>query len=125
LLNIALLIKDRQKGSLRKAIIHQISEILIEHEMNLTQKLKLILDKNQNHAIQCKHQIQRIFDFIIQGNINELDSSIQRAYASVEQCQHEFLHTLHQYSINKFACRYYSKFFRDVIADKQQSKLWE
>lgn len=53
-----------------------------------------------------------------------MEGSIARAYKSVEQCQADYNHVLHQFSNNRFIARAYTRFCHEILADHAAASEW-
>ena len=118
------LMQNRIKNSLAKYTHQQIKAIIRQRETNLIPELKTKLDRIGKQVQATKHKVRYIWDLIIQGNIKELESVINRAYTSIDSNEAEFLHLLHQFPNSRFVARAYARFLRDVVADHAGHKIW-
>jgi len=116
--------KNKLKGSLSKHIRFQIVAILRQRETNLIPELKSKLDKISKQTQATKHKVRYIWDLIIQGNIRELESAIQRANDACESCEADFQHLIRQFPNSRFVARAYGRFLRDVVADHAGHRIW-
>ena len=116
--------QNRLKGSLAKHTQQQINSIMRQRETNLLPELKSKLDKIGKHVQGTKHKVRYIWDLILQGNVKELESVVDRAYHSIDHAEAEFLHLLRQFPNSRFVARAYARFLRDVIADHAGHKTW-
>ena len=118
------MIQNHLKGSLSKQIQQQIQSVMRQRETNLIQQLKSKLDKVGKQVQGTKHKIRYIWDLVIQGNVKEIESVIDRAYVAIDLCEAEFLHLLRQFPNSRFVARSYARFLRDVVADHAGHKVW-
>ncbi|OHT16171.1 Adenylate and Guanylate cyclase catalytic domain containing protein [Tritrichomonas foetus] len=105
------------KGSFIKNIINQIHMLARKREINLNFTLKSKISRINKLVLISKHKLRNVWDNVIQGNISDIESSINRAYKSVDICETEFNHILSQYPNNRFVVRSYSNFILEVLAD--------
>jgi PAS domain S-box-containing protein len=118
------MVQNGVNGRLAKHIHHQIHSILRQREANLVPELKGKLDRVAKEVQHAKHKIRYIWDLILQGNINELEVVMSRAFHAIDHCEAEFLHLLRQFPNSRFVARAYARFLRDVVADHGQHKTW-
>ena len=118
------MIQNHLKGSLSKQIHQQIQSVMRQRETNLIQQLKSKLDKVGKQVQGTKHKIRYIWDLVIQGNVKEIETVIDRAYVAIDLCEAEFLHLLRQFPNSRFVARSYARFLRDVVADHAGHKVW-
>lgn len=116
--------QNKLSGALAKHIHQQIQSVMRQRETNLIPQLKSKLDKIGKQVQGTKHKVRYIWDLIIQGNIKEIESVVERAYAAIDSCETEFLHLLRQFPNSRFVARAYARFLRDVVADHAGHKVW-
>ena len=116
--------QNKLTGALAKHTNQQIQSVMRQRETNLMPQLKSKLDKISKQVQGTKHKVRYIWDLIIQGNIKEIESVVERAYAAIDTCETEFLHLLRQFPNSRFVARAYARFLRDVVADHAGHKVW-
>ena len=119
------MIQNRLKGSLAKHTLQQIQTITRQRETNLIPSLKSKLDKIGKQVQSTKHKVRYVWDLIIQGNVHELESGVQKASKAVESCESEFQHLLRMFPNSRFVARIYARFLCDVVADYAEHQKWQ
>jgi hypothetical protein len=79
--------------------------------------MKRELDKIARDLQTTNHKVRYIWDFILQGNIKELEAVIISAYQAIEHNEAEFLHLIGEFPNSRFVARAYCRFLRDIVAD--------
>jgi hypothetical protein len=87
--------------------------------------MKRELDKIARAFQMTKHKVRYIWDFILQGNIKELEAVITSAYHAIEHNEVEFLHLIGEFPNSRFVARAYCRFLRDIVVDHGAHKQWE
>ena len=121
---IRTIVSKNLTGGNTKQCVSQAENILAQREPNFTTKLKLKMEKTNKHVQSAKRKLRRIWDQVIQGNVGEMESSINSAYDAVLECQTSFNRLLTHYPNNRFVARSYSRFLYEVKADYDMSLEW-
>ncbi|OHT10600.1 Adenylate and Guanylate cyclase catalytic domain containing protein [Tritrichomonas foetus] len=116
--------QNKVHGSLAKHTIRQIESIIMQREQNLIPELKNKIDLISKHVLQIKAKLRYIWDLALQGNTNELESIIGRAYDSVQKTNTEYIHLLSRFPNNRFVVRSYARYVKEVICDSNKSAEW-
>ena len=116
--------QNHLKGALAKHTQQQIQSILRQRETNLITELKSKIDKIGKQVQATKHKVRYIWDLIIQGNVKDIETVINRAFASIDATEAEFQHLIRQFPNSRFVARSYARFLRDVVADHAGHKVW-
>jgi len=112
------------KGSSSKLISIQIKSLIQRRESNLTQTLRKKLNEISKTVASTKNKVRNLWDIILQGNISEMESVLNRAYKAVENNQREYNHLLIQYPNNCYVTRSYAAFLREILADQNGYLEW-
>ena len=118
------IVSKKLKGSIIKQCVAQITQIIQQRETNLSPGLKRKISRIQQNVLSAKRRLRHVWDQVIQGNLSEMESSINLAYDAVMLSEAEFNHILSEYPNNRFVARVYSRFLHDVIADQQEFAKW-
>jgi len=116
--------QNELKSDRARHIQLQIMSIMRQRETNLIPQLKVKLGKIAKQVQGTKHKMRYIWELIIQGNINEVESVVQRACTAVDECEADFLRLLREFPNSRFVARSYARFLRDVVADHAEHKVW-
>jgi len=117
-------ISTHERGNDTTQIIVQIKSILRRRESNLSNELKNRLNQTMKYVESAKQKMRNIWDLILQGNINEMESNIDRAYIAVDRAQLELNRLLQQYPNNRFVGRRYARFALEIKADHARFSEW-
>ena len=112
---------NKLKGNLAKHMIAQARSIYVQRESSLSSVLKGKLNKTIKHVHDTKRKIRHIWDLAIQGQIKEMEPSINNAYQSVIKTRSSFNHLLSQYPNNRFVARGYLHFIQEIESDPIKS----
>jgi len=118
------MIKNRFRGPIAKQSIIQIFSIIQQRESNLTATLKHKIDNIRRHFNISKRKLRNVWDQVIQGNISEMDTSVTNAFDSINRTKNELDHLIAEYPNNRYVARQYSRYIKEVLADKSQNSVW-
>ncbi|OHT03458.1 Adenylate and Guanylate cyclase catalytic domain containing protein [Tritrichomonas foetus] len=105
---------NKLNSSSVKQSIAQAKMICMQRESALSNELKYKLSHLSKQVSITKSKIRRIWDLVIQGNINEMESAINTAYESVNKSRSSYMHILSQYPNNRFVARSYNRFVLEI-----------
>ena len=108
-----------------KQILSQIRSLSKTRETNLSPDLKSKLSHISKTINKAKQRMRNIWDLILQGNIGEMEHSIQSAYESVDRARQQLEHLKMQFPNNRFVARQYARFLLEVLADQDNAKTWK
>ena len=112
------------KSSLAKHTVFQIRSVLMQRESNFIPQIKQKLDRIKKDTNVCKAKVRYVWDQIIQGNVNELETALMVSKSTTFNCQSDFMHLIRTFPNSKFVARQYSRFLRDVVGDIEGYKEW-
>ena len=112
------------KGATSKGIQEEIIMLIRTRESNISPELKKKLNKISKKVQTVKHKLRHIWDLIIQGNIGDLGTFIDKAYTSIQSTQAEYNHIIRQYPNSRFVTRSYARFLIEVLADHEEFQVW-
>lgn len=107
---------------LRKMIIMNIENITKTREVALTSQLKSKLSKMNKQFNKTKNKLRNVWDLVLQGNINEVNSAVKTSLANIEECDKELSNLMRQYPNNKFVYKQYVTFLQDINGDNVGAK---
>ena len=116
--------KKCPKKSFSKQISMQMLSILQQREFNLTPVLKQKIEYSKKIVNIAKRNLRNVWDQVIQGNLEEMDSSISISYDSIARSTAEINHILSEYPNNRFVARLYSQYVSEVLADVEAKNMW-
>ncbi|OHT04623.1 hypothetical protein TRFO_27831 [Tritrichomonas foetus] len=114
------MMQNKMKGNFAKHTMQQIGAAVKQRETNLIPELKTKIDRIGRKVSSNKAKIRYIWDLVLQGNVQELEPIIGRAYTSIIDTNIAFTHLIHMYPNNRFVARAYARFVRDVVADHEK-----
>ena len=117
-------IRSGKKSGLANMTLEQIGSVMRLRESNLAASLKRHLSRVMKYVENSKHKHRRIWDLVIQGNINEMSHTIRMANESVQKCDLEFSHLLSQYPNNRFVARTYARYIKEIKSDQMGFTEW-
>lgn len=118
------MISKKMKGNVVKQSIAQAVKIMTQRESSLSPELKRKMNKVSHQTQSSKRKLRHIWDLVIQGNVNEMESSINNAYESIQKSEADYNHLLSQYPNNRFVARAYSRFLKELLADEKGFNEW-
>ena len=118
------MINHKIHGNLAKQSIAQANNIAKQRDLTLSPNLKAQLNKNSKQVSVTKRKIRHVWDLVIQGTVNEMESCINNAYKSVNKSRSNFNHLLSQYPNNRFVARSYYRFLVEVEGDTSKIAEW-
>ncbi|OHS95866.1 Adenylate and Guanylate cyclase catalytic domain containing protein [Tritrichomonas foetus] len=119
------IVAKKLAGSLAKNTVIQANQIQMQRENSLSNDLKRKIAHVQKENTSTKRRLRNIWDLVIQGNINDLEYSINNAYNSVNKTHNEFSHLISLYPNNRFVARGYARFLNEIMGDIQQYVAWQ
>ena len=112
------------KGATSKHVQEEILRLLRTRESNISPELKKKLNKINKKVQLVKHKLRHIWDLVIQGNIGDIGSFIEKTYDAVEETEAEFNHIISQFPNSRFVARTYARFCLEIKADHQSCNEW-
>ena len=112
-------------GTFMKNTLTEVGQILKMRENNLSPALKQRLNSINRNVNSTKHKLRNIWDFVIQGNVVEMEKAVTNTYNSMLKTNSMFNHILRQYPNNRFITRAYSRFLIEVCADTKGFAKYE
>jgi len=109
--------KNKIKGFLAKCIKNEALMIMHLRETSLNSALKSRMNEISKKVQTSKDKLRRVWDMIIQGNINEIETNSKRAFESIDNLDAEFKHIISQYPNNRYVTRNYTRFLGELKAD--------
>jgi hypothetical protein len=105
-------------------IIAQGEIVQMQQDASLSVQLKRRLAQIQKDIAATKRKLRSIWDLVIQGNIKEMENSVQNAYEAARQSGNDFRRLISQYPNNRFVGRSYVRFLNEITADYAELKAW-
>ncbi|OHT12241.1 Adenylate and Guanylate cyclase catalytic domain containing protein [Tritrichomonas foetus] len=118
------LINHRFKGPLAKETMGHSSLIQMQRENTLSTNLKRKISGIQKSITITKRKLRSIWDLVIQGNVNDLESSISTAFNAQNNVSNDFTHLITQYPNNRFVARTYARFIKEIEGDQKLYIAW-
>jgi len=119
------IINAKLKGSFSKQNTMHILALLQQRESNLSPLLKHKIDHVRRAIASAKRNMRNVWDQVIQGNLDEMDSSVSSTFDSVSRSTAELNHLMSEYPNNRFVARLYSQYAGEVLADFSEKNLWK
>lgn len=115
---------NKLNGNLARQTISQARAVYTQRESSLSTILKGRLNRANKHVQTTKRKLRHVWDLAIQGSINEMESSINTAFNSVNRTRSNFNHLLSLYPNNRFVARSYMHFILEIEGDPRQYAEW-
>jgi len=100
-----------------KQISMQMLSLIQQRESNLSSVLKRKIEDVKKSINHSKRSLRVVWDQVIQGNIDEMDSSIQSSYNSVTNSSTDINHLHCDFPNNKFVLRLCIQYYSEILAD--------
>ena len=113
------------EGVFVKNTLTEVAQIIKMRENNLSISLKEKLNSINKNVNSTKHKLRNIWDFVIQGNVGEMEKAVANTYVSLQHTKSMFNHILRQYPNNRFITRAYARFLLEVCADSAGYEKYE
>lgn len=110
--------KEKLKCIAARTIKYQTLSISRQRESALSPNLKSKLTFVQKSMVGAKHKLRHVWDMAIQGNVNEMESAIKKAFEEQDKVEAEFKHLFRQFPNNRFVTRTYARFSKELKADQ-------
>jgi len=119
------MLKKNSKGQYSKQISMQILSLIQQRESNLSSILKKKIEDVRRSIGNSKRSLRNVWDQVIQGNMDELDSAIQNSYKSIKNSNADINHMLSEFPNNRFVARLCVQYYTDVLADYEGREKWK
>jgi hypothetical protein len=115
------IVSHKFKSISSNLLLIEMADIVQRRESNLSSNVKKKLNHLQKLISRAHLKLRNIWDSIIQGNVNELESEISQTFKSIERIEKEFSQLFRQFPNCRFIYRLYSRFKLEICADQNSS----